>query len=161
MNDSINFSKTLVILDFDDTLIANNAKRDIIESDIISKIQKLRKLECSFYISSRNPTYLVKAILVEHKIDDLFTEIIADYRPKKYHILNILMDLNKESKKPELILFIDDHIENCKSVKEIKKEIEASLLIIQFENNNIHNLKSIFTSLEKGNVEKLKDISFK
>ncbi len=161
MNDSIDFSKTLVIIDFDDTLITNNAKRDLIESNITSKIQKLRKLECSFYISSRNPTYLVKTILAERKMDVLFTEIIADYRPKKYHILNILMELNKVSKKPELILFIDDYIENCKSVKEIKKEIEASLLVFQFKNNNIHNLKSILTSLEKGNVKKLKDISFK
>lgn len=153
-------SKLIIILDFDETLFTKTDPRVLLENNIFDKIDLLKSKGCMFFISSRNPFYLVETILTEKQLTQYFYEIVADYRSKYYHAKEIIYNLSKEKQEIDLIIFIDDFQKNCQEVSKIKGEISQKLLVVNYKNNKTHSLTNIFDILENESFEKLKGISF-
>ena len=155
------FKHIYVFLDFDETLISNNKKRLLFEPKIVPILQKLKEKNVKLLISSRNQQHIVKDLLAKHNLLIYFEKIIADYRNKKYHIKQVIMNENFKFTNQTLILFIDDHLANCIEINELASNLELSLLVINYKSVGPHNLENILSLLLNEEFQELEKIAFK
>jgi len=152
-NSNIMDEKIIVVLDFDDTIAINYTGYRFTEKDIPSLLEKMKKKDYQLFISSRNLTYKVVKALKKLAIFKYFTDIFVDFRPKKYHIRQLIMELTDLNVKPKMIVFVDDFLENCLSVSSLKEEYNFQIISIKYELKT--SLKQIFTLLINSDFEKL------
>ncbi|NHK32600.1 MAG: hypothetical protein FK730_14700 [Asgard group archaeon] len=150
-----------LFLDFDDTLFSNDEKRILLEPQIFPLIQKLKKKNIKIIITSRNPPHIVENILEKNNLLSYFDKLVVDFRKKKYHIKQVLLNDDLLYNDQTLILFIDDYLENCQDVSKLTSELKALIFVIQYKPTGFNNLENILSLLLDNNFSKLKKIIYK
>ncbi len=105
-------SDVLIVFDFDGTLVHEDGR-----TENLSLLIDLRKKGSELAISSRNHSYHVLRELRQLNILDIFTFVMADFRPKSYQIRDILYRFKLTRKKFETVYFVDDYSVNIDSVQ--------------------------------------------
>jgi len=149
----------LFITDLDDTLITRKEPRKMLEEKTPLFLEKMLDAGVFLAISSRNTPADVYDILERFQLDSYFQDIQADYRPKEYHVKNILMNLKKKEAFPSVIVFIDDFLENCIRVKSLKIIIDIPLYVIVYKSKVPQNLETISNLIIKSDFTNLEDLS--
>lgn len=129
--------KNLVILDFDNTLIH--------ETDTNKNIETVRKIKnegMELCLATRNDLFSIEDELYEYGLNNLFTLIMADFRPKNYQIRHILWIYEKKGKKFDNILFIDDYEPNIELVRRNVPDVKS--LIYGKDIRNLEDLYAFF-----------------
>lgn len=105
-------SQTLIVFDFDDTLVFGEGKHE--DFDVI---RQLIEMGSEISIASRNDKYNIEHRLDSLGITDLFTYVMADFRPKSYQLKHILWLYSKKGIEFTNVIFVDDHLPNIERVK--------------------------------------------
>ncbi|NHJ47082.1 MAG: HAD family hydrolase [Asgard group archaeon] len=160
INDQKNNSETvLFFIDLDETLITREKQLILLEKNVIKSLHQLKNDGIFLFISSRNFPHAVKNALEELSIIELFHDYIADFRNKKYHIKEVISDLKLQNVSPTIIIFVDDHLPNCKNVAELIDEIDSKIYSIKYSKNPPHNLETITKKVAENNWSKLEKLS--
>lgn len=104
-------NNVLLILDLDGTLIHEDGSHED-----FSILRQLRREGVELCLASRNDMYHVLNILDSHGIRDLFTFVVADFRPKGFQVRDILKKYRSEDLVFGKVLFIDDYPQNIENV---------------------------------------------
>ena len=105
-------SRTLIVFDFDGTLVFEDGTHE--DFDVIRQL-----LQNGFEISiaSRNDKYHVEQMLGQLEISDLFTFVMADFRPKSYQMKHILWLYSQRGIEFSNVIFVDDYLPNIERMK--------------------------------------------
>lgn len=95
------------------------------------------------FISSRNPPFIVHDNLKKYNLSKFFKKIIVDYRPKSYHIKQILWELKIERIEPLYVVFVDDFLENCIIVSKLSENLCVKTFSIRYKKRYPNNLENI------------------
>jgi hypothetical protein len=60
-----------------------------------------------------------------------------------------------------LILFVDDHLENCQDVNKLTSELQASIFIFQYKSKESCNLENIISLLINNKFSELERMVYK
>jgi hypothetical protein len=150
-----------LFLDFDDTLFSSDEKRNLLEPKIFPLIQRLKKKNVKTIISSRNLPHTVENIIEKNNLIDYFDKLVVDFRKKSYHIKQVLMNDNLLYDNQTLILFVDDHLENCQDVYKLTSELKASIFVIQYKSTESCNLENIISLLLSNKFSELERMIYK
>ena len=120
-NESGKMSKDLlIILDYDGTLVFGDGTHE--DFDLL---RDLRDSATELTIASRNDKYRLDRALVNLGIDDLFTYVMADFRPKSYQARHILMLYSNRGVTFSKTVFVDDHHSNIERMRLDVPEIQS------------------------------------
>ena len=128
-------SSTLFVFDYDGTLVHENDR-----TEHLDVLDDLKEHGFELAIASRNHMFYVERGLETHSIKDLFSFIMADFRPKSIQIRHILFEYEKRGISIEKVCFIDDHAPNIERVRKDLPEVQAYLF-----GSDIHSLSDLFT----------------
>ena len=104
--------QTLIVFDFDGTLVFEDGTHE--EFDIIRQLLQ-NGFETS--IASRNDKYHVEHQLESLGIAELFTYVMADFRPKSYQLRHIIWLYSKQGIEFSNVIFVDDYLPNIERMK--------------------------------------------
>jgi len=104
--------KRLIVFDFDETLVFEDGAHE--DFDVLKKLSKAGIEIC---IASRNDKYSVEQRLASLGIEDLFTYVMADFRPKSYQLKHIIWLYSKREIEFSDIIFVDDYLPNIERMK--------------------------------------------
>ena len=105
-------SDTLVIFDFDGTLVHDDGS-----TEDFSLLTNLKSKGYDLAISLRNHFFHVQRELMKYKILDIFTYVMADFRPKSYQIRDIIYRFKLASTNFKTVYFVDDYSVDCRGNK--------------------------------------------
>ena len=149
----------LIMLDLDDTLMTRGPPHELIENNISGFLEQIANEGALLFISSRNSPHTVQTLLDSVQLSNHFQEILADYRPKEYHVKHTLIKLKELGIVPPAILFIDDYAENCRRVASLRACLEIPIYVVIYSRQPPNNLKNIFACLNRSDLETLRKIS--
>ena len=131
-------SETLIIFDFDGTLVHEDGR-----TENLSLLASLREEGYELAISSRNHSYHVRRELQKLKILDIFTLVMADFRPKSFQIRDILYRFKLTGKNFKTVYFIDDYSVNIKRVQS-----DLSFVITLQFGKDVSSLEDVISRIE-------------
>lgn len=132
-------NKILIIFDYDETLVHSDGRLEE-----FSSLEQLRDLGTELCIASRNDRYYMENQLSVLSISDIFTFVMADFRPKIYQIKHILWNYQRQGMSFDKIIFVDDHEPN---IKRVRKEIpEVNCIQFGFDIQSVDELIVIVQS---------------
>ncbi|MGD9397925.1 MAG: HAD family hydrolase [Candidatus Thorarchaeota archaeon] len=105
-------NQTLIVFDFDGTLVFEDGTHE--DFDVIRQLIQ-NGFETS--IASRNDKYHVEHELDQLEISDLFTYVMADFRPKSYQLKHILWLFSRKGIEFAIVIFVDDYLPNIERIK--------------------------------------------
>lgn len=105
-------SQTLIVFDFDGTLVFEDGTLE--DFDVI---RQLIQTGVETSIASRNDKYHVEQKLDQLEISDLFTFVMADFRPKSYQMKHILWLYLQRGTEFSNVVFVDDYLPNIEKMK--------------------------------------------
>lgn len=149
----------LIILDLDETLVTKNTSYKLTEPGIPAFLKHLTSKNALLFISSRNPPHFVHHLLEHFKISQYFLEILADYRSKEFHVKHALQKLKRREITPPAIIFIDDHVENCRRVASLRGYFNIPIYVLVYGGQPPRDLATITNLLFKIDFKALKEIS--
>lgn len=112
----------LLILDLDGTLIHEDGT-----NEDFSILTLLRQRGVEICLASRNDLYHVYNVLDSLNIRELFTYVVADFRPKGCQVRHIVSKYRNEGMMFRRVLFVDDFEQNVVSVKSLVDNVECLL----------------------------------
>ena len=136
-NTSGRTKKTLVVFDFDGTLVFEDGSHED-----FTLLEKLRHSNIDLAIASRNDAYHLDRSLKMLHLEKLFTYVMADFRPKSYQVRHILMIYSKQGIEFSTVFFIDDYLPNIERMRTDLPEIQS----IQY-GNDINSIADILSLL--------------
>lgn len=104
--------QTLIVFDFDGTLVFEDGSHE--DFDVIRQLVQ-KGFETA--IASRNDKYEIELKLDQLEISDLFSFVLADFRPKSIQLKHILWLYSKKGITFSTIIFIDDYLPNIVRMK--------------------------------------------
>lgn len=113
-------NRSLVVLDFDGTLVFEDGSHED-----FGIVRELIKSGVETAIASRNDKYHLERQLVELGISDLFTHVMADFRPKSYQMKDILRLFSKQGIEFSRVYFVDDYFPNIERMRNDLPEIHS------------------------------------
>ena len=113
-------SQTLVVLDFDGTLVFEDGSHE--DFDLL---RKLMKSGVETAIASRNDKYHLERRLDALGISELFTYVMADFRPKSYQMKHIIWLFQKQNKEFSRGYFVDDYLTNIERMRNDLPEVHC------------------------------------
>ncbi len=113
-------SDILVILDYDDTIIHRDG-----HTENLNLLCDFKKNEVEFSLASRNHHYHVVRGLQKLDILDIFTYIMADFRPKSYQVRHILSNYENEGFDFNKVYFVDDYLPNIERVRKDEPSVST------------------------------------
>jgi len=131
-------SETLIIFDFDGTLVHEDGR-----TENLSLLASLREEGYELAISSRNHSYHVRRELQKLKILDILTLVMADFRPKSFQIRDILYRFKLTGKNFKTVYFIDDYSVNIKRVQS-----DLSFVITLQFGKDVSSLEDVISRIE-------------
>lgn len=133
-------SDILIIFDFDGTLFHEDGR-----TENLSLLSDLRGEGYELAISSRNHSYHVRRELQKLNIFDIFTFVIADFRPKSFQIRDILYRFKLTGKEFKTVYFIDDYSVNIERVQS-----DLSFVITLHFGKDASSLEDVISRIEIG-----------
>jgi len=113
-------NQTLVVLDFDGTLVFEDGSHED-----FGILRELIKSGVETAIASRNDKYHLVRRLNELGISDLFTHVMADFRPKSYQMKHILWLFSKQNIEFSGVYFVDDYLPNIERMRNDLPEVHC------------------------------------
>ncbi len=110
----------LVVLDFDGTMVFGDGTHE--DFDLLRKFHESR---ITLAIASRNDMYRLDRLLATLGIDDLFTFVMADFRPKTYQLRHILMLFEEQGIRFSKVFFVDDHVSHIDRMRADEPEVQS------------------------------------
>lgn len=154
---------SLLILDFDDTLVTRDVPPTVLEQGVPDLLARLHKNGIFLAIASRNPPHVVEKGLKSLNLRRYFRIVMADYRPKQYQVKHIWYLLTSRSRHPiRTIVFLDDSLENCASVARLKKDPmleHVSIHSIPYRRRPPHLLARVTNAILSRDVSALASMS--
>ncbi|RDE15081.1 MAG: hypothetical protein C4K47_03240 [Candidatus Thorarchaeota archaeon] len=105
-------SRTLVVLDFDQTVLRTGH-----EEDGSAVLLKLKGMGVELCIASRNDRYSLHRKLESLFIDRAFRYVMSDFRPKFYQMRHILWLYSGSGIVFSRVIFVDDDLQNIEQMK--------------------------------------------
>ncbi len=102
----------IVILDLDETLVRRDGSHDD-----LAALRTLREMGVELCLASRNDLYHAEDVLQSLQVRELFSLVMADFRPKWIQVRHILTHYETRGLSIGRVVFVDDYGPNVMEVR--------------------------------------------